>query len=474
MCFLHAYRNGEHERQVRDLAREILGDVPVSISSETAPLIREYQRASTTVIDVLMKVLYGEYTDRLVHGLADAGFTGAFNYADCSAHLLPHEYAMERPYQLVFGGPAGAAVAAAHLGAAIGDRDLLCADVGGTSADISVVVDGEPWSSSTFEIEHDMFVNAPTINIVTLGAGGGSIISATPEGAIATGPDSAGAQPGPACYGDGGDRPTVTDAAAMIGILGDGLLGGRKVLRTDLARKAFEGLDTPLGLGDRVRHGWQMAINHIAEGLLNIAIRRGLDTRSFSLVACGAAGPMLLPFLLDQFPIARVVVPPHPGLFSALGLVSTDRVYSDHRGRYLVLGPHAAPAVDELYREIEQRLLRGIPDAADAQIVRTFDARFYGQSWETPLVEAPAGTIDEAAIESMIASFRSAYEKVNGLAFAGIPVEAVTFRVQAVLGGEQGLVPRAARGDRSGRAVGLGDHRAPVRGFVPRRRVPTC
>src|SRR6185436_13411040 len=120
-------------------------------------------------------------------------------------------------------------------------------------------------------------------NIITLGAGGGSIISATPEGDIATGPNSAGAEPGPACYGDGGDRPTVTDAAAMIGLLGDGLLGGRKVLRTDLARKAFEGLDTPLGLGDRVRYGWQMAINHIAEGLLNIGIRRGLDTRSFSL-----------------------------------------------------------------------------------------------------------------------------------------------------------------------------------------------
>jgi N-methylhydantoinase A len=447
VCLLHAYRNDAHERRLRDLVVEVLGDVPVSISSETSPLIREYQRASTTVIDVLMKVLYGEYTERLVAGLEAAGFEGEFNYADCSAHLLPHDYAMERPYQLVFGGPAGAAVAAAHLGEVIGDRDLLCADVGGTSADISVVVDGEPWSSSTFEIEHDLVVNAPTINIVTLGAGGGSIISATPEGDVATGPDSAGARPGPACYGDGGDRPTVTDAAAVMGILGDGLLGGRKALRIDLAHKAFEALDTPLAFGDRVRYGWQLAIDHIAEGLRNIGIRRGLDTRAFSLVACGAAGPMLLPCLLDQFPMRRVVVPPHPGLFSALGLVSTDRVYSDHKGRYVVLGPHAADELDEVYRDLEARLLRTVPDATDARLVRTFDARFYGQSWETPLVEAPGGRIDAAAVETMIDEFRSAYERVNGLAFAGIPVEAVTFRVQAVLAAPRVAyehLPRAA------------------------------
>jgi N-methylhydantoinase A len=138
------------------------------------------------------------------------------------------------------------------------------------------------------------------------------------------------------------------------------------------------------------------------------------------------------------------VVPPHPGLFSALGLVSTDRVYTDHRGRYLMLGPHAAADVDELYRDLEQRLLRSIPDAADARLVRTFDARFYGQSWETPLVEAPAGRIDEAAVDTMIERFRADYEKVNGLAFAGIPVEAVTFRVQAVLPASKVAYPELA------------------------------
>ena len=345
VCLLHAYRNGAHERRVRELVQELLGDIPISISSEAAPFVREYPRASTTVIDVLMKVIYGEYTERLLRGLENLGFSGEFNYADCSAHLVPQAYAMERPYQLVLGGPAGAAVSAAHFGSAIGDDSILCADVGGTSVDISVVVDGEPWSNSLFEIEHDMIVEAASINVVTLGAGGGSIISVTPEGDIATGPASAGAQPGPACYGDGGDRPTVTDAAAMIGILSAGaFVGGRKALYLNLAEKAFENLDTPLGLSERVRYGWQMAINNIAEGLLNLAIRRGIDSRDFSLLACGAAGPMLIPFLLDQFPVRRVIVPPHPGLFSALGI-------AQHR-----------PCVHRLPRTVPRAVTRGCFD----------------------------------------------------------------------------------------------------------------
>ncbi len=445
ICLLHAHRNDVHEQRLRELVLEILGDLPCSISSETSALIREFHRASTTVMDVLMKNIYGDYTKRLQKGLDEVGFKGEFNYSDCSANLLPSDYAMQRPYQLLMGGPAGGAVSAAHFGGVIGDNNLLCADVGGTSTDISVIVEGVPWSAPTFELEHDLVVSATSINIVTLGAGGGSIVMATPEGDIATGPDSCGAEPGPACYGDGGIRPAVTDAALAIGILTPGgFLGGKKRLHPDLAMKAFESLDTPLPLAQRIRYGWNMAINNIAEGLLNISIGRGIDPRDFSLVACGAAGPMILPCLLDQFPIRRVIVPPYPGLFSALGLISTDRVYSDHRGHYMVLDGRSAPLLNRMYSAMEARLREKVgADQPGLRVLRTFDARFLGQSWETPLIEAPAGEIDEAAIQTMIENFRTTYEKLNANRFDNLPVEAVTYRVQLVLPAAKVTYPAA-------------------------------
>jgi len=448
ICLLHAHRNDLHEQRLRELVREILGDIPVSISSETSALVREFHRASTTVMDVLMKDIYGDYTKRLQAGLDEVGFTGQFNYADCSANLLPSDYAMQRPYQLLMGGPAGGAVSAAHFGGVIGDQNLLCADVGGTSTDISVIVDGVPWSAPTFELEHDLVVSATSINIVTLGAGGGSIIMATAEGDIATGPDSCGAEPGPACYGEGGVRPAVTDAALAIGILTPGgFLGGKKRLHPELALKAFENLDTPLPLAQRIRYGWNMAINNIAEGLLNISIGRGIDPRDFSLVACGAAGPMILPCLLDQFPIRRVIVPPYPGLFSALGLISTDRVYTDHRGHYMVLNADSAPILDKMFSTMEARLLDKVgADQPGLRLVRTFDARFLGQSWETPLIEVPPGPIDAVAVQTMIDTFRNTYEKLNANRFDNLPVEAVTYRVQLILPAAKVTYPQAKAG----------------------------
>jgi N-methylhydantoinase A len=448
ICLLHAHRNDAHEQRLRELAREILGDLPISISSETSALVREFHRLSTTVMDVFMKHIYGDYTARLEQGLDEAGFAGEFNYADCSANLLPADFAMERPYQLLMGGPAGGAVSAAHFGHIIGDNNLLCADVGGTSTDISVIVDGVPWSSTTFEIEHDLVVSATSINIVTLGAGGGSIVMATPAGDIATGPDSAGAEPGPACYGDGGRRPAVTDAALCIGILSAGsFLGGKKRLHPELAMKAFESLDTPLPVSQRIRYGWNMAVNNIAEGLLNISIGRGIDPREFSLVACGAAGPMILPCLLDQIPVRRVIVPPYPGLFSALGLISTDRVYSDHRGHYMVLGPQSAPILEQIYASMERRLLDKVGAQPGARVLRTFDARFLGQSWETPLIEVPPGPIDAAAVDRMIENFRNAYEKLNSNRFDNLAIEAVTYRVQVILPAAKITYPEAEPGE---------------------------
>lgn len=435
ICLLHSWINPVHELRLRELVHEVLGKIACSISSEVCPLAKEYPRASTTVVDLLMKLKYTQYTARLREGLDTLGFKGEFNYADCSAMLMPASYAMERPYRLVVGGPAAGTVASAHFGSIIGQHNLLCADVGGTSCDISVVLDGQPWVNDSFELEFDLVVTTVSTEVVTLGAGGGSIISVGRAGELRVGPESAGAEPGPACYGKGGTRPTVTDAGLLIGILApDRFLGGKMPLHEDLALAAFGNLDTSLTMSQRIGHSWAIGLHNVAEGLLDITIRRGIDPRDFALVAFGAAGPMLLPGLLDMFPLASVIVPPNPGGFSAMGLLSSDKVYSQNRTLYAVLEPELAPRLSQLLRSMERELIDYVgAKEQEVTVLRTFDGRLLGQGWETPFIPVPDGDLGPDEVQRMIADFHAEYEKVNGHRFDMFPVESVTFRVQLVV-----------------------------------------
>jgi N-methylhydantoinase A len=361
ICLINAYVDSRHEVRLRELVVEELGGhVACSISSEVSPLAKEFARASTTVIDVFMKLIYSAYAERLGEGLRGLGFGGDLNFADCAAMLVAADFAMEHPFRIVFAGPAAGTVSSAHFGRLIGEEHLICADVGGTSCDISVVSAGRPFVNTTFELEHDLVVNALSNEISSLGAGGGSIVTVTGAGEIKVGPESAGADPGPACYGKGGTEPTLTDACLLMGILDpDRFAGGRMRLQPELARAAFDRLECNLSLAQRVGYAWNMGLNNIAEGLVDVAIKHGIDPRDYTLVAYGAAGPMLLPSIMDLVHVRRVVVPPHPGLFSALGLLSSDLVYADSRSAYTVLTPEAAVAIDRVYRAMEEHCSRG-------------------------------------------------------------------------------------------------------------------
>lgn len=432
ICLLNSYVDGTHERRLRELVMELLGPVPCSISSEVSPLAKEYARASTTVVDVCMKVIYGEYTDRLGSGLKQLGFDGELNYADSAAMLVESQYAMARPYQVTFAGPAAGTASCAHFGKLIGDNNLLCVDVGGTSTDLSVVTEGRPYVNTTFELEHDLVVNSLSTDIATLGAGGGSKIQISPIGEILVGPDSAGANPGPACYGMGGESPTMTDAAMMLGILDPKLfLGGKIPLYPELSRKAFENLPINLDFGERVRQSWLIGLNNIVEGIFNIALKHGVDPRGYSLMAYGAAGPMMLPSMIDMTRVKRVIVPPYPGLFSALGLLSTDLVYAESRSAYIILSAENAEKINQMFEQLERDLISRLDFDPDAtRISRSFDGRLHGQSWETPFVPIPDGPITAESISKLISSFHDAYEQRNGKRFEAFPVQAVTFRVQ--------------------------------------------
>ena len=427
ICLLNAYVDPLHERRLRELVHEELGDeAAVSISSETSPLAKEYARASTTVIDVFMKLIFTGYAQRLDDGLRDAGFTGELNFADCAATLLPWDEALEQPFRIVFAGPAAGTMSSQRLGDALGVGNLVCCDVGGTSTDVSLVVDGAPFVENTFELEHDLIINALSTEISSVGAGGGSIVSISASGDVVVGPASAGSDPGPACYRRGGTQPTVTDAALLMGILDpDRFADGAVRLDPELARRAFSTLETPLPLDQRIGFAFRIAAANIAEEVTNVVLRRGGDPRDFTLIAYGAAGPMLLPAALDLMHVRRVVVPPHPGNFSALGLLSTDLVYYDVRSAYVPLFPDSEPRIEGVFEEMERRLRERAGRAGEVR--RSFDGRLFGQSWETPFVQVPDGPIDVAVL---VERFHESYEQRYGNAFPYIPVQGVSYRVE--------------------------------------------
>ena len=434
ICLLNAYTNDVHEVRLRELVKEELGDIPCSVSSEISPLAKEYARASTSLVDVFMKIIYEEYAERLDAGLRDLGFAGQLNYADCTANLIPAADAMANPFRLVFSGPAAGTVGSAHFGTLIDEPNLLCADVGGTSCDISLVTNGQPFVNTTFEIEHDLIVNALSNDISSIGAGGGSLVAISPTGDITVGPESAGADPGPACYGRGGSQPTITDVCVLAGLIDPaGFAGGKMALDPELSRRAFEALDTPLAFEQRVRYAYDIGLNNIAEGIFNIAVKNGIDPRNYTLMAYGAAGPLLLPAIADLIHVRRVVVPPHPGLFSALGLLSADQAYSSSRSAYPVLTADAADAIDAVYRTMEDKLLERLREHANVELIRSFDGQLVGQTWETPFIDVPGGPITTETIATMIRNFHAAYEERNGNRFESIPVQGVTYRIRAVV-----------------------------------------
>lgn len=451
VCLLNAYTNNAHERRLRALVAEELGDIPCSMSSEISPLAKEYARASTTIVDVFMKIIYDDYTRRLDDGLRGLGFAGQLNFADCTANLIPAADAMAAPFRVVFAGPAAGTVGSAHFGALIGEPNLLCADVGGTSCDISLVTNGQPFVNTTFELEHDLIVNALSNDISSIGAGGGSIVAIAPSGDITVGPGSAGADPGPACYGRGGSRPTMTDTCVLAGLLDvDGFAGGKMKLDLGLARRAFEALDTPLPFEQRVRYAFAIGLNNIAEGIFNIAVKHGIDPRDYSLMAFGAAGPLLLPALADLVHVKRVIVPPHPGLFSALGLLSADQAYSTSQSAYTVLTPDSAGFVAAMFDDMEARLRSRLGVHDGVAITRSFDGQLVGQTWETPFVPVPDGPITADSIARMIANFHDAYFERNGNRFDAIPVQGVTYRLRATVPTEKVVYPGLAQREAGG------------------------
>lgn len=431
VSFLFAFANPVHEA----LVAEVLGDqFHVSQSSEVLPEFREFERTSTTVLDALVAPLVQRYLSRLAEGLAARLFVMRSNGGLREAQSL-----VRRPVEMILSGPAGGVAGAQFLGETLDLPDLLVLDMGGTSADVSLLVDGRPTWTTEAEIGgHPLAL--PVLDIVTIGAGGGSVAWVDPGGALRVGPRSAGADPGPLCYGRGGEALTLTDVDLTSGLLGPALLGGKMPLHPEEAERGVQELSATLGLKreDLLLGVRAVVVSNMVRAAALAFARRGLDPREFALVAFGGAGPMHAVDVARELGIATVVVPPLPGAFSAYGILVSD-VRLDY-GRSLVRPFEAAGSeIEAAWGSMEDRAVEELGrqgvDPEEALLVRSLDLRYQGQSYE----------INVPASEEIVAAFHTLHEARYGYAMPGEPVEVVNVRLGAVAARPKPL-PRA-RGD---------------------------
>jgi N-methylhydantoinase A len=445
VCFLHAYADPGHEQRMREvLAQEHPGAV-VSISSEVLREYREYERAMTTLVDAAVKPRLSAYVanigERLWSYVGGPGSSGGvpFYVMKSNGGVLSAEEVVHQPITTVLSGPAAGALGAALIARVAGfDRVLTC-DGGGTSTDVSVVVDGEP--TLTTEGTVGAYPSKmPMIDVVTVGAGGGSIAWLSPEGALKVGPQSAGADPGPLCYGRGGSDVTVTDAHVVLGRIPPHLLGGEIPLDIEAARTGVEGLAADLGLSAEEAAVGVLEISawNQANALRQVTVKRGLDVRDFVLTTFGGSGSLLLCRLMDVLGVPTVLVPPDPGNVSAFGLLTVD-VKNEYVQTRVSLDRAVDPAAlaasyDELTGQARAALLReGFAEEAHV-FVRTADLRYFGQAFEVR-VPAPDGELDRAALDGVVAAFHDAHRGLYGYDFAGSTgqqVEWVNLRVSGI------------------------------------------
>ena len=447
VTLLWSFRNPAHERRIREIALEIDPDLDVAISSEVAPLIGEYERTATTVLNSYLAATVSQYLWRLEAGLRDQGFAGTFGVLDSIGGVVSSKHAARHAVTLLTSGPTGGVIGSVFLAEALGHRNVITTDMGGTSFDVGLIVDGKPLVSAVSEVEK-YHVASPMVDIRAIGAGGGSVASVA-DGLLSVGPESAGAVPGPVAYGRGGERPTVTDADLVLGIIDpDSFLGGRMKLDTAAAAEAIRlHVAEPLGLDvqDAAAGIRQVADSQMADLLRELTVGRGRDPRDFVLYAYGGAGPMHCAGYGAELGVRQIVVPATSMAQSAYGAMASDVHISAERSPMLrgatfpaepwdgIDAAEVQRTFDELEQESMASLGRSGIEHTTAEITRIADIR-YRQQVHSLMVPVPSGPIDQAAIRSLIEQFETLYEETygRGSGSRGAGVEIPVLRVSAI------------------------------------------
>ncbi len=456
VALLHAYANPVHEHAVRDRLRAAAPGLFVSLSSDVSPKFREYERTSTTVANAYVRPIVDRYVGRLQGALAARGFRHDLFIMQSNGGLVSPDFAREYPIRIVESGPAAGVLMAAMVGAEEGCAHVITFDMGGTTAKLGAIDDGAPAIAPSFEVDPVRYrkgsglpISVPAIELLEIGAGGGSI-AATGMGTITVGPESAGADPGPICYGFGGARPTVTDANLVLGYLNADYFNGG-AMRLD-ATAAAAGIDDavgrPLGLST-AEAAWgihAVANSNMERAMRIVSVERGRDPRKYALVAFGGAGPLHAARLARALGIPKVIVPYGAGVGSAVGLLQAEAKIDVSVTRLMDLGEHSGPAIAAIYTELERRAMRDLDrlgmGGAPAWLRYAY-MRYAGQGYEVR-VDLPAGPIDDAYAGRAMEAFAAAYERHYGYRDHRARIEAVDWYLVAALPAERGTAHVAA------------------------------
>lgn len=436
VCFLFSFLNPAHEQRVKEIIKEEYPEVYISLSSEVLPQFREYERFTTTGLNAYIGPTTSRYIKQLRKTLVEQGYTANVHLMQSFGGVASAEAAQKKPVNLLLSGPVGGVLGAIWTTKLTDINNVITLDIGGTSADISVLADLKPSMKHLLDTKVGGYAAmVPMIDVGTIGAGGGSMAYIDEGGFFRVGPQSAGAVPGPACYNRGGEEPTVSDANIILGRLGTKLLGGRMEIKPELAEKAImsrigEPLDknldeAALGIIDIMN-------NNMIQEIEKESVRRGFDPREFALFACGGAGSLHACSVARELGMKQVVVPLNPGALCAVGLVNTDLMYDFSKTEMQLASNVDLESLKKDYASLEKkahdRLIEDNMSEDEIVIQRVADCRYEGQGYEMR-VPVIGGEVTEETIEKMKESFHIAHKKQFGRSYRQVDIEIVNIRV---------------------------------------------
>jgi N-methylhydantoinase A len=458
VCLLHAYANPAHEQRVRDLVRERHPDLPVVLSSDVLPTFREYERASTTAMAAYLAPIVDRYVGKLEQTLEERAGKTALFIMQSSGGVLPSGGARARGVGMLNSGPAAGVIAAVRVSERLGDSHIITLDVGGTSADVCLIADGSPDVTSEREVD-GLSVGMPSLDIANVGAGGGSIGWIDRGGMLQVGPRSAGARPGPACYGHGGEEPALTDALVHLGwIRPHRFLGGRMTLSPERADAALENLTAPLGRSraETAQAMIDIGVAHVSRCVRLVSVQRGHDPKGYVLYGYGGMGPMVGALVARELAVRRVVVPPHPGLFSSLGLLVADlkRIYRETG--FLPVDDNAQVGIEAAFGRMTADAVAEFSgfgsDPGHIRFEHFLEMRYRGQGFEL-LVPVDRDRLRDAGRAYLADLFREAHRTRYGTSPPNDDIEVVTFRLVAQVPGAREVLDQLETGGDAGPEV---------------------